>query len=273
MRDLVQRSSLMNTRRFLARPGSTRRISMTAVSALVVGTAAAIVAVPVATAATGSSCGANINPIVCENRQAGTPDDVWDITGSGDPTIQGFATDISVNAGNTINFKINTNANAYTIDIYRLGYYGGDGARHVASVTPSAHLPQTQPACATDPSTSLYDCGTWAVSASWAVPSTAVSGVYLADLKRTDTGGMSQITFVVRNDASTSDIVYQTSDETWEAYNRYGGSNFYTGDQQNLWDSPTRARQLSYNRPFATRGDNSGRDFLFSNEYPTIRFL
>jgi hypothetical protein len=223
--------------------------------------------------AAGSSCGASINPIVCENQQPGTPDSVWDISGSGDPTIQGFATDISVNAGNAINFKISTPASAYTIDIYRLGYYGGNGARRVTSVTPSAHLPQTQPACASDPSTSLYDCGTWAVSASWAVPSSAVSGVYLADLKRTDTGGMSQITFVVRNDSSTSDVVYQTSDETWQAYNRYGGSDFYTGDQQNLFDSPSRARALSYNRPFITRGDNNGRDFLFSNEYPTIRFL
>jgi hypothetical protein len=228
-----------------------------------------------AASADGSSCGASINPIVCENEQPGTPDSVWDLPDgdAGDPTIQGFATDISVNAGNTISFKIDTDARAYTINIYRLGYYGGDGARHIATVTPSARLPQTQPACATDPSTSLYDCGTWSVSASWGVPSIAVSGVYLADLMRTDTGGMSQVPFIVRNDSSHAAIAYQTSDETWEAYNRYGGSDFYTGNDQNLWDSPTRAREVSYNRPFTTRGDNGGQDYLFSNEYPTIRFL
>jgi hypothetical protein len=36
------------------------------------------------------------NPITVENARAGTIDD-WDITGVSDPTIQGFATDISVN--------------------------------------------------------------------------------------------------------------------------------------------------------------------------------
>jgi methionine-rich copper-binding protein CopC len=220
-----------------------------------------------------SPCGPSVNAIACENQQPGTPESVWDVSGAGDPTIQGFSTDISVNAGNTISFKIDTNAKAYTIDIYRLGYYGGDGARKVASISPSAALPQTQPACLTDPSVTLVDCGDWAVSASWAVPSTAVSGVYVAHLTRTDTGGASLISFIVRNDASTSDIVFQTSDETWEAYNRYGGANFYTGSQSNMWDSPSRARKLSYNRPFATRNDWNGRDFLFSNEYPTIRFL
>ena len=68
----------------------------------------------------------------------------------------------------------------YRLDIYRLGYYGGDGARKVATVQPSAALPQTQPACLTDAATGLVDCGNWAVSASWAVPADAVSGIYFA---------------------------------------------------------------------------------------------
>ena len=44
-------------------------------------------------------------------------------------------------------------------------------------MTPSARLPQNQPTCITDVQTDLYDCGNWGVSASWNVPSTAVSGV------------------------------------------------------------------------------------------------
>ena len=86
------------------------------------------------------------NPIVIENAQAGTIDN-WDVTGAGDPTIQGFATDISVNTGATVTFKVKTDAPDYKIDIYRLGYYGGAGARKVATVLPSVTLPQTQPAC------------------------------------------------------------------------------------------------------------------------------
>ncbi len=63
----------------------------------------------------------------------------WDMSGGGDPSIQGFATDISVNVGQVINFKINTDASAYTIDIYRMGYYAGKGARLITSIQPSAY--------------------------------------------------------------------------------------------------------------------------------------
>ena len=118
-----------------------------------------------------ASCSAPQNPIEAENCLAGTPQSQWDISGAGDSTIQGFATSISVNQGQTVSFKINTNASSYKLDIYRLGYYGGNGARLVATIQPSAQLPQSQPACITDSSTALMDCGNWAVSASWTVPS------------------------------------------------------------------------------------------------------
>ncbi|GAA1956459.1 hypothetical protein GCM10009717_23240 [Agromyces allii] len=207
------------------------------------------------------------NPVACENANPGASPSEWDIDGAGSDDIQGFATDISVNAGGKLDLKVKTTARAYTITIYRTGWYQGLGARRIATVTPSATLPQTQPQCITDVATELVDCGNWKVSASWNVPSTAVSGVYVALLSRSDTGGRSHITFVVRNDASRSDIVFQTSDPTWQAYNGYGGSNFYTGGENG------RAYKLSYNRPFATRDDNSGRDFYFSGEYAQVRFL
>jgi hypothetical protein len=241
-----------------------RRLRLAASAVLIAG--AAVVITPSSAAAT-DPCAAPANPIVCENSKPGSPASQWDVSGAGDQEIQGFATDISVDIGGQISFKINTDASAYSIDIYRLGYYGGNGARKIASVTPSATLPQHQPACITDPSTAIYDCGNWAVSASWTVPSTAVSGVYIAKLTRPDTGDKSHIPFIVRNDSSHTDLLFQTSDPSWQAYNTYGGSDFYQGGANG------RAYKLSYNRPFATRGDNSGRDFLFSNEYPAIRFL
>ncbi|MFC0247610.1 DUF4082 domain-containing protein [Citricoccus parietis] len=212
-------------------------------------------------------CGPDSNPIVCENSKAGAHWSEWEIDGAGDESIQGFATDMSVNAGQTIDFKIDTDASDYDIDIYRTGWYQGLGARKVGSVQPSAALPQNQDECLTDPTTELTDCGTWAVSASWQVPADAVSGVYLAKLTRTDTGGASHITFVVRNDGSTSEVLFQTSDTTWHAYNSYGGSNFYQGADNG------RAYKISYNRPFATRGGIEARDFYFGSEYPMVRFM
>ena len=107
-------------------------------------------------------------------------------------SIQGFATAMSVNKGETVSSRSRPRR-PYHIDILRLGYYGGNGARMVAAnITPTARS-ATQPACQTFATTGLIDCGNWSVSASWAVPSTAVSGVYIAHLVRNDTGGSSQI--------------------------------------------------------------------------------
>ena len=81
------------------------------------------------------------NDIVCENSKPGTPETTWQVSVDGDSTIRGFATDISVNRGQTINFKINTDATNYQIDLYRLGYYGGNGARYISSISPAVPLP------------------------------------------------------------------------------------------------------------------------------------
>ena len=210
------------------------------------------------------------NPIVCENSKPGSPPSEWDVQGSGDSNIQGFATDISVDQGQTEHFKVDTNATDYRLDIYRMGYYGGDGARKVATVQPSASLPQNQPACLNDDNTGLIDCGNWSESASWAVPADAVSGIYFAKLVREDgTPGESHIYFVVRDDDGNSDILLQTSDTTWEAYNQYGGNSLYAGGPGT---NPGRAYEVSYNRPFTTRGPTP-EDAPFNAEYPMVRWL
>ncbi len=219
-------------------------------------------------AASTDPCNPVVSVIACENSKPGTPQSQWDINGAGSSNIQGFATDMSVNVGGTISFKIKTPARSYRLDIYRMGYYQGNGARLITSILPSATLPQTQPACIKQSSTGLMDCGNWAVSASWTVPSTAVSGIYFAKLVRTDgTSGSSHIVFVVRNDASHSDLLYQTSDTTWQAYNDWGGNSLYDGTAPD-----GRAWKVSYNRPFNTRGD-SAEDFVFNAEYPAVRWL
>ena len=178
-------------------------------------------------AAAFGSCSKPANAIEAENCLPGSPQGNWYVSGAGDETIQGFATDMSVNVGQTISFKVSTTANSYHIEIYRMGYYQGNGGRLITTFTPTASLAQGQPACMTDSASRLTDCGNWKLSASWAVPSTAMSGIYLAQLVRDDTGGESDIVFVVRNDASTSAMLFQTSDESWQAYSNYGGFSFY----------------------------------------------
>lgn len=219
------------------------------------------------------------NPIVCENQLPGTPQSVWDVT-SPSTTIQGFADPFSVNVGGSVSFKIKSPASKYAVDIYRIGYYGGDGARLVTSLTPNIQVSQSQPACNTNTVTGLVDCGNWGASATWNVPSTAVSGVYFARIYRTDgTTGANQIPFVVTNNSSHSNIVFMTNDETWQAYNDWGGYNLYSGNATGSpWccsaQNPGRAVQVSYNRPFSTRSDTPyGQDFFFYAEFPMIQFL
>ncbi|MGA9860424.1 MAG: DUF4082 domain-containing protein [Solirubrobacteraceae bacterium] len=221
------------------------------------------------------------NPVACENQQPGDPPSDWEVSGAGDPTIQGYATSMGVNVGQTVSFKINTPSTSYHIDILRLGYYGGDGARIIqAKIKPSVTLPQTQPACQTFVATGLIDCGNWSVSASWTVPSTAVSGVYIAHLVRDDSkdpGGDSQIPFVVRNDASHSDVVVATSDATWEAYNNYGGNSLYDCSVACPPGNPLAykaAYAVSYNRPFdGAQQTDAGASSLYYAEFQMIFWL
>lgn len=229
-----------------------------------------------AQAAAQAAAATQSNPVVLENQKQGNPESEWGISGAGDSNIEGFATDISINRGSTIDFKINTSSNNYRIDIYRLGYYGGMGARKVATIQHTGV--QNQPNPLRDGVTGAVDAGNWAVSASWAVPADAVSGVYVAKLVRQDgTAGQNHIPFIVRDDSSHSNIIFQTSDTTWQAYNGWGGANFYGGDGPATGQGGGRAFAVSYNRPIATRGGvgtyAGPQDYLFGAEYAAISWL
>jgi hypothetical protein len=224
--------------------------------------------------AAGASCA---NPVACENLLPGNPSSQWDVASNEGSTIQGFADPFSVNLGGTITFKIKASASSYKVDIYRMGYYGGNGARLITSVTPNISVSQNQPACHTNTATGLVDCSNWGISASWTVPASLVSGVYFAHIYSSSDGN--QIPFVVRDDSSHSGILFKTDDATWQAYNSWGGYSLYTGNATDTQNRPTsldagRAEQVSYDRPFNTRfGTPSGQDFFFYAEFPTIQFL
>jgi hypothetical protein len=284
---------------------------------LLVGFGSGLRAEETAVQPTGADpCVAPGNKIVAENCRPGNRREEWDVNGGGDPEIQGFATDISVNIGETVEFKIKTHSPRYRIDIYRMGWYGGSGARLIESIRPSAMLPQAQPPCRVHRNFRFVDCGNWRVSASWQVPADGVSGVYVARLVREDddpepwqefgfglfpthrppegphaygANGLgtlvdtleekraSHIIFVVRDDAGRSDVLVQTADPTWVAFNRYGGSNLY-----GAWSAVdglgaagndrARAFMASYNRPNTNR-DGDINDQFFSGEYPMVRWL
>ncbi|WP_433271825.1 DUF4082 domain-containing protein [Actinosynnema sp. CS-041913] len=241
-----------------------RRLVRTLCAVLMVTGCVTPLVVLTATVANAAPCDAPVvNKVLCENTKSGTPD--WQVS-SRDDSILGYTTDISATPGGQVAFKMLTNASSYTVDIFRLGWYSGVGARQVGSV--SRNTPQNQPPCLRDTPSALIDCGNWAVSVTWNVPADAVSGLYYARVTRNDNGLRNEIAFVIRDDTSTSKILFQTSDSTWVAYNRYGGNSLYFGDGPGQGGQ---AYKVSYNRPYT--GGDGDENFIFNAEYPMLRFM
>ena len=213
------------------------------------------------------------NPIATENALPGNPISEWGVPDFRDNRIAGFTTNMSVNSGETVRFKIDVQGGAnYTLKIYRIGYYAGNGARLITDLGTLSGT--AQPAGVSDPVTGLLDCDNWSESASWAVPISAVSGLYVAKIERTG-GGSNHIVFIVRNDNSNSDIYFQMPDATWQAYNGYGGNSTYDG---NTSYPNGHAVKVSYNRPLFPYNslfntDGRGADWYMNAEYPMIRWL
>ena len=220
----------------------------------------------------------NISPVALENQQQGS--DQWAMyAGGGIPAddvnkqIKGYASAASVNKGDSITFYVSvTPAQNYTIDLYRMGYYQGNGARLLQSVGPLAGV--QQPACPTDANTGLTECN-WTASYTLAVPASWTSGVFLAKLTSA-AGYQNWIMFVVRDDARQADLVYQQPTNTYQAYNNYPDDNT-TGKSLYGFNSfgaltvsgQARAVKVSFNRPYADRGAGQ----FFNWEYYFVRWL
>src|SRR5215467_14295691 len=77
------------------------------------------------------------NPIQIENAKPGTSD--WQLTNPATSReIEGYASPTSVDRGGTISFYVNASDPSYTIQFFRMGWYGGLGARRLSD-------PITQP--------------------------------------------------------------------------------------------------------------------------------
>jgi hypothetical protein len=262
---------------------SRRRIAQVVAVTLAVANITVLGMVPSSVAALPGPCDAPVNKVACENTKTVPLDqpDEW-MVGSIDDSVVGFTDNISYAPGETVNFKVKTDASQYWIDIYRLGFYGGKGARRIAKDIHRAS-PPNQPSCYEDnPSNpaddvGIVDCGNWATTSTYTLPADSVSGVYYAVLRRVypdDSIGESDIVFIVRDDASHSDILFQTSDSTWQAYNTYGnrenypkGNSLYSGQGPGNGGS---AYKVSYNRPII---GSEKENFFFNAEYPMLRWL
>jgi hypothetical protein len=212
-----------------------------------------------------------LNATALENERQGSVE--WEITSPAlAREIEGYASRTSINRGDAIDLFVSTLDPSYTIDVFRMGWYGGAGARQVAG--PISRPGMRQPTPPPDSRTGLIECrwhdpyrlATRDRSAPWP------SGVYLARLTASPSGRQAYIVFVVRDDARPSDLVFQSSVTTFAAYNNWGGKSLYAF---NSAGGP--AHKVSFDRPYAMapygiRLDGAG-DFLRRWEYNALRWL
>jgi hypothetical protein len=161
------------------------------------------------------------------------------------PWIEGYASKTSVRSGESITLHVSTNpASPFLIEVYRLGYYQGHGGRLMMRIGPIGGSVQPDPAVGPQ---RLRECG-WAPCATIAIPDDWVSGVYLAKLTAERERLQSYIIFVVKDDRQC-DLLFQVSDTTWNAYNRWPSqfSLYDDGKKEWYWGPNVRT---SFDRPY-----------------------
>ena len=166
---------------------------------------------------------AQSNAIVIENQQPGTSQ--WQMSFRGTDAVgqmKGYASATSVNKGENITFYVSTNpAQAYTIDVYRIGWYQGLGGRLMQHIGPLNGV--QQPTCPTDATTGMIECH-WTPAYTLATQTAWTSGVYLALLTNAQMY-QNYIVFVVRDDSRVAALLYQQPVTTYQAYNDYPWDN------------------------------------------------
>lgn len=259
------------------------------------------------------------NKIQNENAQPGT--DQWKLSNpvpysQRDPNnfstaaIEGYASLTSVNIGSDIGFYVRTKAPSFSIDIYRMGYYNNQGGRWMLSIPNITGDLQSMPVPQDKSNGGLIECN-WNESYRLTVPTSWISGVYLAKLTESINGWQSYIIFVVRDDARAADVLMQCSVTTYQAYNGWGGRSIYACNSERKkdangayislpgqsppWELNDKVTKVSFNRPYyaAHRGYSwegqhvtsyvTGSGHLFANfpfgsyepawEYNMIRWL
>ncbi|MDE3007832.1 MAG: hypothetical protein KGJ10_01275 [Acidobacteriota bacterium] len=204
-----------------------------------------------------------------ENQRAG--DGTWL---KGEPAaagnLEGFATSTSAPLGATLAFCVSAATSRVRAKIYRLGYYGGLGARLVEvrdGIETTARPVPPPDAYGT------VDC-TWPASFSLTLDARYPPGQYLVRLEN-PTGQFRFVPFLVRDDASRATYVYLSAVTTWQAYNAWGGYSLYR--ETDVTGSSTisnarRAVRVSFNRPYDRYFANGAGD-LIGNEYPLLFML
>lgn len=201
------------------------------------------------------------NPIVIENQQPGATgwDNLQQIGSDAVGQMKAYTSAPSINVGESLTFFVSVSpAQTYTMDIYRLGWYQGLGARLMQHVGPLNGT--TQATCPINSSTGLIECH-WTPSYNLTTPANWVSGVYLVVLTNAQ-GYQNYAHFVLRDDTRTAALIYNLPVNTYQAYNDYPydnrtGKSLYAFNSYgaNTVGGSSAAVKVSFDRPYDYDGD------------------
>ena len=173
--------------------------------------------------------------------------------------VEGYADQLSYRAGEMVHFHVSTSAEAYSLEVARVG-----AEREVVwqrdEVAGAAH-PVPEDA-------SAHGCG-WPVSCELEVPTEWRSGYYEVVFRAEDGGGKfsqrgrrtaeSRGFFIVRPSGPTdAKILLQLATNTYAAYNNWGGYSLYSFHGR----GGVQGHRVSFDRPMAGQFDRWERDFV-----------
>jgi len=160
--------------------------------------------------------------------------------------IEGYCNANSLRAGEKLKIMVSTNpASAFKLDIFRTGYYGGTGARLMKSFDSLKAGAQPDP-----PVDENYvrECQ-WEPTVELEIPKTWPSGVYLGKMTAERSGIQSYVIFIVRDDRPC-DFLFQCSDLTWSAYNRWPMDYSIYTEHENWTSIGVPSGTVSFDRPY-----------------------
>jgi hypothetical protein len=197
------------------------------------------------------------DPVQIENARRGSMG--WEGPIARGTAVEGYASSVSATPGQPLAFHVSTRPAArYRVELYRLGWYDGAGARLVVC-SPSC-TGDTEGFAQPVPAPSSADPHAPPVRADWPVTDTIpteaqwASGYYLARFVLTSgpQAGAAGETFVILRQPPRqrqSLVLVQVPVNTWEAYNEWGGVSLYDF-------AHPRSYRVSFDRPYGYRAQS-----------------
>jgi hypothetical protein len=201
------------------------------------------------------------NYVTTENSQQGTTSWRLSSTAYSTTAASGFVSHTSAKCGDTVTLRVTSNDYQLAVTIYRMGYYGGAGAR-VVWASRSAIRGYAQPSMemvkldSQGREINMPTGRNWTQTFSVRIDGAFRPGDYLVKITSVTSGKGSYVPLIVRDDVGSHDRLVLNSVATWQAYNQYGGASAYT--------SPVRSTRVSYDRPLL---QNQGTGDFLSLEY------